>query len=263
MSDKLSAVESKIGKPLAAAEPVCSCEQDKMKIPARLDESFLDLAKRLKPTSDKVTTHAYNRMYDQFLGPLRQKDLKMFEIGLGCGTHSLPGASVKIWDNYLTHGSEIWAAEFDATCVANNRDWLGRVKTVTGDQGDPATLDRWITETGGNFDFIIDDGGHRNSQIINSFTKLWPTVKPGGLYFIEDLQVGRTPPFFSQPPVFADVVEEWIEQLLMTSGMFFPKNLIAKEVNHPIPDKVSFIQCQDEACVIGKCRSEDTKFHCK
>ena len=35
-------------------------------------------------------------------------------------------------------------------------------------------------------------GGHTQDQIFNSFMTLWPTVKPGGLYFIEDLQVART-----------------------------------------------------------------------
>ena len=34
-------------------------------------------------------------------------------------------------------------------------------------------------------------GGHTQGQIFASFMALWPTVKPGGLYFIEDLQVSR------------------------------------------------------------------------
>ena len=34
-------------------------------------------------------------------------------------------------------------------------------------------------------------GGHKNSQIGHSFDVLWPLVRNGGVYVIEDLQVGR------------------------------------------------------------------------
>jgi hypothetical protein len=34
------------------------------------------------------------------------------------------------------------------------------VKVVTGSQSNKDDLQRWIAETGGNFDVIIDDGGH-------------------------------------------------------------------------------------------------------
>ena len=62
---------------------------------------------------------------------------------------------------------------------------------ITGDQDNRADIQRWVEESGGNFDVIVDDGGHRNSHILNTFMGLWRALKPGGLYFIEDLQVGR------------------------------------------------------------------------
>ena len=61
----------------------------------------------------------------------------------------------------------------------------------TGYQDNRADIQRWVEESGGNFDVIVDDGGHRNSHILNTFMGLWRALKPGGLYFIEDLQVGR------------------------------------------------------------------------
>jgi hypothetical protein len=49
-----------------------------------------------------------------------------------------------------------------------------------------------VEQSGGNFDFIIDDGGHTNEQNFNSFMVLFQkALKPGGQYVIEDLQTSR------------------------------------------------------------------------
>jgi hypothetical protein len=63
---------------------------------------------------------------------------------------------------------------------------------ISGDQGDKATVESWVAKSGGQFHVIIDDGGHKNAQIKTSFDVLFEqALLPGGLYFIEDLQVGR------------------------------------------------------------------------
>ena len=37
---------------------------------------------------------------------------------------------------------------------------------------------------------IVDDGGHAPTQQINSFKKLFKdALKPGGLYFVEDIEI--------------------------------------------------------------------------
>ena len=67
-------------------------------------------------------------------------------------------------------------------CVKNStaKGELEGLNILVGDQGDPKVLDEWIQQSGGEFDVIIDDGGHIQCQIWTSFEKLWPTVKPGG-----------------------------------------------------------------------------------
>lgn len=53
-------------------------------------------------------------------------------------------------------------------------------------------MESWVVQSGGNFHVIIDDGGHKNHQIKTSFDILFEkALLPGGLYFIEDMQVGR------------------------------------------------------------------------
>jgi hypothetical protein len=37
--------------------------------------------------------------------------------------------------------------------------------TLIGDQEDAKTLQSWVKESGGNFDIIVDDGGHHNNHM--------------------------------------------------------------------------------------------------
>jgi hypothetical protein len=210
------------------------------------EEIYRKMAESLTPITDKVTTHTYQIMYGKFLLPYYHQfpTMKMLEIGLGCDMIYGPGASVAIYKK-LFPKAELWEAEFDAACVKNGieKGMLDGIKTLTGDQGNPIVLDQWIEESGGNFDVIIDDGGHTNCQIWTSFMKLWPTLKAGGLYFIEDMQVGKGS-WYRKSSSFCngntavsenlkDIVDDLIYDLKRKGG-------------------VKFIYCQSEACVLGK-----------
>ena len=162
------------------------------------------VTKGAKP-SDKFTSHSYQTMYGMFLIPMlldadkEGKKLKVMEIGLGCGSGAAagggPGKSASLWKHFFGEKvGEIWFAEYDAACVKREKD-AGRMEglnIVTGDQANVTTLYQWINETKGGFDVIIDDGGHANRMIKTSFDVLFPhALRPGGLYFMEDLHVGR------------------------------------------------------------------------
>jgi hypothetical protein len=56
-----------------------------------------------------------------------------------------------------------------------------------GSQDDIAFL-KTVNNSRDYFDIIIDDGGHTMKQQITSFIYLFPKVRSGGLYVIEDLQ---------------------------------------------------------------------------
>ena len=144
-----------------------------------------------------------------------------------------------------------------------------------------------MRESGGGFDAIIDDGSHRNSHIMKTFDALWPTLQPGGVYFMEDLQVGRaTDPKYTSENyedtggvrVVSDVMQSWTEQLLIQypppklrngapmhakdgtlivdegSWQKTKSNLRAIQLRkeHPLPPDIAFVHCQAEACAIGK-----------
>lgn len=215
----------------------------------KLEQHFYEIALSHKPVTDKVTVHAYETMYGMFLVPLKyaRHQPKLLEIGLGCNMEYGPGASVQIWKDLLP-GAEIWEAEYWEDCVesARTNGQLDGIQVVTGDQGDPAVLKKWKKKLGGTFDVIIDDGGHKNTQIGRSFDALWPLVRFGGVYIIEDLQVSRNQEYedTNGQAIMADKIKAWIEALLTPGSN--------ESSEFPIPNHVAFVFCQLEACVIGK-----------
>jgi hypothetical protein len=216
---------------------------------------FLSTAGSFDPVTDKVGSsferHTYHNMYGMFLLPLAsQRSFKMLEIGLGCDMKYGPGASATLWKT-LFPNAQLWEAEYDATCVEKSKQnhQLDGIHTLVGDQADPDVLREWIQTSGGNFDAIIDDGGHQNCHIRNSFHKLWPHLRPGGYYFVEDMHVGKQAYYKRKMHgcdgnTFSDIVAEWTEQLIYKEK--------AGPWTHPLPKDLLFVHCQKEACVFGK-----------
>uniref|UniRef100_A0A7S3L7I1 Methyltransferase domain-containing protein n=1 Tax=Amphora coffeiformis TaxID=265554 RepID=A0A7S3L7I1_9STRA len=211
------------------------------------EEYFLKTAQSLLPVTDKVTTHTYQIMYGQYLLPFYKEKphMKMLEIGLGCDMGYGPGASVAVWKKLFPE-AELWEAEFDGKCVekAKANGMLEGLHVLVGDQGNPAVLDQWIEQSGGaDFDVVIDDGGHQNCQIWTSFLKLWPHLKPNGLYFIEDMQVAKWKNYRNYQSTLCDKSTTVPEKLkIKIDEMLY---------NNKTTD-VKFMFCQREACVLGK-----------
>jgi len=208
---------------------------------------YLEAARSLQPITDKVTDHTYQIMYGKFLLPYyhQKPSMKMLEIGLGCDMRYGPGASVNLYKKLFPE-AELWEAEYNRRCVERNTKAgkLDGVHVVVGDQGNVTVLDSWIEKSGGNFDVVIDDGGHQNCQIWHSFQKLWPTVNPGGLYFIEDMQVAKN-------AVYRKATTETCD-----GNLIVPEKLkeIVDDLLYDTSRKsdIEFIFCQSEACVLGK-----------
>ncbi|MGH8862769.1 MAG: hypothetical protein ACRDVG_16310, partial [Jatrophihabitantaceae bacterium] len=151
--------------------------------------------------SDKGTTgpspqwpaHNYADVYEAYLGGLRHKPIRFLEIGLGVpgenwtaniahGKNTGGGASIKTWYDYFPNAKIIGGDINPAGHLDNDR-----VTTYVLDQGDRAQLDDFVAKSGGDFDVIIDDGSHRPDHQQVTFAALFPHLKAGGLYFIEDL----------------------------------------------------------------------------
>ena len=118
----------------------------------------------------------------------------MLEIGIG-GYDAIDGGgeSLRMWKHYFRRGLIYGLDIFTKTGIEESR--LG---VVQGDQGDEQFLDSMARELG-PFDIIIDDGSHMSHHIIASFNALFPHVRPGGIYVIEDLGTAYWPSWGGNP----------------------------------------------------------------
>jgi hypothetical protein len=181
--------------------------------------------------------------------------VKLLEIGMGCNMQYGPGASAKIWTKVFPRG-DIWLADVDKKCAEKYWNASMGWRYVIGDQSSEPVLASWLKETGGNFDYIIDDGGHSNTQIWNSFQYLFVhALKPGGVYFVEDLQTARLPFYFDRgipghpgsfmPDFMSDAVQYLLQSTIRGHERWRP--FVFKE-NHDIVR----VDCIAEMCAITK-----------
>jgi 8-demethyl-8-(2-methoxy-alpha-L-rhamnosyl)tetracenomycin-C 3'-O-methyltransferase len=148
----------------------------------------------LKFGTDKgPSDHDYTLHYEKFLDPLRHSAINLLELGVW------EGASLRMWDEYLTHPH--------ANVVGVDR--VNRGISIDG-------VDIHIFEQDSHediefclapyfpFDVIIDDASHISSKTIRSFELLWPHLKHGGLYVIEDLQTSYDPKHYGHDQASSD-----------------------------------------------------------
>lgn len=88
---------------------------------------------------------------------------------------------------------DLYFIEYNANCAEKWAYKTDRAHVFTGDQANVTFLEEFIAISGGEFDLIIDDGGHTMSQQMTSLKTLWRAVKPGGIFFIEDLHTSYMP----------------------------------------------------------------------
>lgn len=100
-----------------------------------------------------------------------------------------------MWEEYFTNAQLFFIdinSESKNYFTNFNRSSLNLVN-----QEDLVALTNFAHKVGGNFDIIIDDGGHTMNQQITSFKILFPFLKSGGIYVIEDLHTSY--PFGPNP----------------------------------------------------------------
>lgn len=119
--------------------------------------------------------HNYAQKYASYFSYLRDKNLKLFEIGI------FNGSSIKTWKEYFPNGKIFGLDIKDASFLNDDR-----ISRIVGSQYDKNVLED-VNSTHGPFDIIIDDGSHRGEHMKFSFEILFPLLKPGGIYVVEDL----------------------------------------------------------------------------
>lgn len=143
--------------------------------------------------------HNYTEKYEKYFSPLRNEPLKILEIGIQ------NGYSLKTWNDYFPN-----AHIFGIDIVDCRHMDEGRIKTLQGSQTDTLFLEK-INNLFGPFDIIIDDGSHYNNDMRISFDCLFPLLKQGGLYVVEDLHCCYWKDFANGTSTFIDRLKELMD----------------------------------------------------
>jgi hypothetical protein len=133
--------------------------------------------------TDKVGLHHYTGHYRMHLGRFKTKRINLLEIGVGGYEHpDRGGESLRMWKRYFRK-AHIYSIDIhDKAELQENR-----ITIFKGSQVDAEFLDS-VCRHIGEIDVIIDDGSHINEHVIETFKMLFPKLKDGGVYVIEDTQ---------------------------------------------------------------------------
>ncbi|MEQ1874744.1 MAG: class I SAM-dependent methyltransferase [Ilumatobacteraceae bacterium] len=145
----------------------------------------------------------YFDIYERHFDAFRRKRPTVLEIGV------FHGGSLEMWRDYFGRGATIIGVDIDER-VRSIEDPGFRV--VIGDQSDPVFLQS-LADKYGPFDIVIDDGSHVPAHQVASLTALWPHVKVGGVYLVEDLHTSYWPTYGGGLDVATSFIE-WIKSRL-------------------------------------------------
>ncbi|MFT5639386.1 MAG: cephalosporin hydroxylase, partial [Paracoccaceae bacterium] len=114
--------------------------------------------------TDKFGYHDYTPNYHRLLHHLRDKPIRLLEIGVGgYGDEDRGGESLAVWRDYFPNAKIIVGIDIQRKTM----DLGPRVEILQGSQVDPEFLEQ-VQKDHGPFDVIIDDGSHRTEHVIES-----------------------------------------------------------------------------------------------
>lgn len=127
----------------------------------------------------------YTEVYEKYLRDIRDQVTNVLEIGI-CGFRDIPnnvvGASLFAWRDYFTN-AYIYGLDNDGRFIFNDKP---RIYTQRCDAYNRADLDHVMLTFGQQFDFICDDAVHDPLPQIQLCDQLWPFLRRGGVYAIEE-----------------------------------------------------------------------------
>jgi hypothetical protein len=195
--------------------------------------------------------HHYTRVYSSLFEPIRHQPLRVLEIGLlhrvDRGWKNVSGRfygtaigsrapSLEMWSSYFPNGTIFG---FDINTFPDVD--IDRCRIITGDMGNREDLSILVNESGGDFDIIIDDASHASHHQQIALGYLFPHLRAGGIYIIEDLCF--------QPPELEKAGATKTAELLrnaMVTGQFRSDFLSADEASY-LSSSVAQIQFFDSA----------------
>lgn len=148
----------------------------------------------------------YFDVYETYFSKYRNQNPTFVEVGVQ------NGGSLEMWVEYFGAGAKLYGVD-----IAPLVNEVPGAEIVVGDQASDAFWDEFLPRVG-PIDLFLDDGGHTNTQQLVTFKKVWPKIKPGGVFVCEDTHTaywGSWGGAYKKPDTFvefakhfADVVHE-------------------------------------------------------
>jgi hypothetical protein len=120
--------------------------------------------------------HSYTTTYEKYIP--RHKKITMLEIGVW------KGDSIRMWNKY-NEKIDLYAIDINPG-VTSHFTGIENVSLHIGNQSDLILIDD-IFKSVETFDVVVDDGSHNYHDIFVSYLAIFPKLKNGSIYFIEDL----------------------------------------------------------------------------
>jgi hypothetical protein len=205
-------------------------------------------------TDKRPEVHNYCKRYYQYFASIKEMPIRLLEIGV------FDGGSHKMWQSFFPNGM-IYGVDIDEACKQYDDE---RIKIFVGDQADTEFLYEIMKEIG-EADIIVDDGGHTMNQQIRSFKTLFPFVKRGGIYVIEDLHTSYVRNFgdcffLDQPMTTVSYLKHLIDCVnfigattgLGNANVALPENTACSEQEKYLVGNILSIHFYNSICFIFK-----------
>jgi cephalosporin hydroxylase len=147
----------------------------------------------------------YFDIYDRHFSPYRGRKVNIVEFGV---SH---GGSLQMWRTYFGRRAVITGVDVDPRCATLTSKGIN---VVIGDQENREFLND-LADRVGEIDVVIDDGGHTMAQQIATFEELWPRVRDGGIFLVEDLHTSYWPNYgggYKRSGTFIEYAKDLIDQ---------------------------------------------------
>lgn len=128
-------------------------------------------------TDKSSLIHNYCVKYEKYLNFNRLDSIKILEIGV------FDGKSLNMWKRFYPN-STVVGVDIMERCKEYEKTEQNLFIEI-GSQDNINFLNSIIKKYG-EFDLIIDDGSHQQNHMIFSFSILFPFLKKGGTYIVED-----------------------------------------------------------------------------
>ena len=129
--------------------------------------------------SDKASGHGYDKVFAHLFGG---KTVDNF-LEIGLFLNELQHTDLNAWASVFP-SANIYGADKKESQLFNS----GKISTHVVDQEVAASFDALKAAFAVEFDVVLDDASHIYANTVTTFEALFPAVKAGGMYLIEDIQ---------------------------------------------------------------------------